>query len=50
MKRVAETEDDLIVEIPLIVRIRPIGVEPRLAVVVALDVEDVRIAIGVSFV
>jgi len=48
MKRVAKTEDDLVVEIPLVRRIRPIGVEPRLAVVVALDVEHVRVAIGVG--
>lgn len=50
MKRVAETEHDRVVEIPLVVRIRPIGVEPRLAVIVVLDVEHVRVAIGVGYV
>ena len=46
----AETEHDLVVEIPLVVRIRPVGVEPRLAVVVPLEVEHVRVAVGVRFV
>lgn len=48
LNTVAETEHDLVVEIPLVVRIRPIGVEPTLTVVVALDVEDVRVAVGIG--
>jgi hypothetical protein len=48
MKRVAKTEDDLIVEIPLVVRVRPIRVEPTLTIVIVLDVEDVRVAIRVG--
>ncbi len=47
MKRVAETEHDLVVEIPFVARIGPIRVEPPLTVVVPLDVEDVQVAIGV---
>lgn len=43
----ATTENDLIVEIPLVVRIRPVVVQPR-AVLIALAVEDVRVAVGVS--
>ena len=50
INRFAETEHDLVVEIPLVVRIRPIGVEPALAVVVALEFEHVRIAIGIGYV
>ena len=41
------TEEELIVEIPLIVRIRPIVVEPQ-PVLVAFELEDVRIAIRVG--
>ena len=48
MKRVAKPKHECVVEIPLIVRIRPIRVEPPLAVAVALDVEHVRVAIGVG--
>ncbi len=44
MKRAAETEDKLIVEIPLVARLRPIVVELERAVVVALDIEQVRVA------
>ncbi|MEK7136797.1 MAG: hypothetical protein AAB853_00785 [Patescibacteria group bacterium] len=43
----AATEDDLIVEIPLVVWIRPVVVQPR-AVLVALAVEDVRVAVGIG--
>jgi hypothetical protein len=50
MKRVAETEDEPVVELPLIVGIDPIRVEPRLAVVVPLNVEHVRVAVGVGYV
>lgn len=47
MKRVSETEDDLILEIPLVVRVSVIRVQPALAVIAPLDVEKARIAIGV---
>lgn len=49
MKRVAETEHDLIVEIPLVVRIRPIRIEPRL-MVIPIDVEHVRVAVRIDYV
>jgi len=45
MKRVAETEHDLVVEIPLVARVDPIRVEPPLAVVVPIDIEHVRVAV-----
>jgi hypothetical protein len=48
MKRIAETEDDAIVEIPLVVRIRPIRIEPPIATIVTIDHEHVRVAIGVG--
>ena len=47
-KRFAKTKDDTIVEIPPIVDVRPIAVQPPVAIRVALDVEHVRITIGVS--
>ena len=47
---VAETEHDLVAEIPLVVRVHPVGVEPRLTIIVPLDVEDVRVAIGIGYV
>ena len=50
MKRVAETERDTIVEIPAIIGLRPVIVEPQLAVVIAFDVEHVRVAVGVRIV
>lgn len=46
MKRVAK--DKAILGIPLVVRIREVVVEPRLAVVVPIDVEDVQVAVGIS--
>lgn len=45
MKRFAKTEDDTIVEIPLVVRIHPIRIEPPITIIVALDHEHVRVAI-----
>ncbi len=48
MKKVAGNEHDLVVQIPLIVRIGVIAVQPLLAVIVALHVEDVRVAIGIG--
>ena len=47
MKRLSETEDDLVLEIPTVVGVRPIRVQPPLVIIV-FDVEDVRIAIGVG--
>jgi hypothetical protein len=40
-------KDKLVVEIPLIARIRPIVVEPK-TIVIPVDIENVRIAIGVG--
>ena len=48
MKRVAKTKHDLVVEVPLIVRVDPIRVEPPLAIVVPIDVEHVRVAVRVG--
>src|SRR3989344_664519 len=48
MKRVArEAEQPLIVGIPLVVSVTVVAVEPELAVVVAFEVEQLRIAVGV---
>jgi len=44
-KTVSEAEDEPVVRIPLVVRFRPIVVQPR-TVVVAIHVEDVRVAVG----
>jgi len=46
-KTVSEAEDEPIVRIPLVVRFRPIIVQPR-TIVVAIHVEDARVAIGVG--
>lgn len=43
----ATTENDLIVEIPMVVGIRPVVVQPR-TVLVALTVEDVRVTVGIG--
>lgn len=48
MKRVAGTEDEFVVEIPLVVRIRPVVVQLQRTVVIALHVEDVRITVPVG--
>ena len=48
MKRIAKTEDNTIVEIPLVVRIHPIRIEPPIAVAVTLDHEHVRVTIRVG--
>ena len=50
MMRVAKPKHDAIVEIPGVVWVHPIRVEPQGAIVVALDVEDVRVAIGVGII
>lgn len=46
MKRVAK--DKAIVGIPPVVRIRPVVVEPPLAVLVPIHVEDVRVAVSIG--
>lgn len=46
MKGVAE--DEAIVGIPPVVRFRPVVVQPRLAVLVPIDLEDVRVAVGIG--
>lgn len=48
MKRVAEGEDNLVLKIPVVVRIGIVAVQPALAVIVPLDVENVRVAVGVG--
>ena len=48
MKRVSETNHDNVVEIPAVLRVGIVRVQPPLAVVVPLDVEHVRIAIGID--
>ncbi len=47
MKPVAKSDEDLVVEIPLIVGVGIVGVQPQ-AVVVPLDVEHVRPVVGVG--
>jgi hypothetical protein len=47
-KRVAKTESNTIVEIPLIVRIGIVGIEPTIAIIVTLDVEHVRVTVRVG--
>jgi hypothetical protein len=43
----SETEHELIVIVPIIVRVRDIVIQPQ-AVVIAVHVEDVRIAIAIG--
>ena len=43
----SETKDELVVWIPLVVRIRPIVIQPQ-TILIPFQLEDVRIAIGVS--
>ena len=51
MKRVAGNgEEEHVLGIPLVVSVAPITVEPPLAIVVPLDVEQLRIAIRVGYV
>ena len=47
--RFAPAEDDLVLRIPMILRVRPVVVQPR-AVLIAVHVEDVRVAIRVGIV
>lgn len=46
---VAETEHERIARIPPVVGVRPIVVQPE-TVVIGLQVEEVRVSVGVSFV
>lgn len=48
MNRVAKTEHDAFIEIPLVVGIGIVAIEPLIAVVIPLHVEDVRIAVGIN--
>ena len=48
-KTVSETENELVVRIPLIVRFRPIVVQPQ-TVIIVFQLEDVGIAVGVGLV
>lgn len=48
MKRVAERENERVLEIPAIVGMGIVAVQPALAVIVPLDVEHVRVAVGVG--
>ncbi len=48
MKRVSETENNLVRKVPAIRRIGVIRVQPLLAVIVPLDVEHLRIAVGIG--
>ena len=47
MRRLSETKDDLVLEIPAIIGIRPIRVQPPLVLIV-LNIEHVRVAIRVD--
>lgn len=46
-KTVSETKRELVVRIPIVRRLRPIVVQPQ-TVVVAFELEDVRVAVGVG--
>ena len=50
MRRIAETEQRGIVEIPAVLRVGIVVVEPRLAVVVPIDVEHARVVVPVGYV
>ncbi len=43
-KRLSETEDKLILGIPLLLRLRPIVVQPQ-PVVITIQVEDIRVTV-----
>lgn len=47
MKQVSETNDDLVLGIPLVLRPRIVRVQLE-AIRVRLEIEDVRIAIGID--
>ena len=46
-KALSETENKLVLRIPLVVRLRPIVIEPQ-SIVIVFQVEHVRIATGIS--
>lgn len=48
MKRIAAQEDPAVVGIPEVIRIAVVVIEPLLAVVVPLDIEDVEVAVRVG--
>lgn len=45
----SKTENKLIVKIPMIIRVRPIAIQPE-TIIIAFQLEHVRIAIGISLV
>lgn len=45
-----EDEHNLIVEIPLIVRMSIVAIQPLLAIIVPIQLEDVRVAVGVGYI
>gem|GEM_PF-6526338 len=45
----SEGKHELIVGIPMVLRLRPIVIQPKLVVLITLDIEHVRIAIRISF-
>lgn len=45
-KALSEAEDHLVVEIPLIVGIRPVVVQPQ-AIRIVFNLEDIEVAIGI---
>ena len=47
MKRVAGTEDELVVSVPEVVRVAIVAVEPA-TVVIVLHVEDVEVAVRIA--
>ncbi|GEM_PF-4829713 len=50
MKRGAKDEHQHMVEIPAVARVGVVAVQPTFAIVIPLDVEHVRVAIGVGYV
>ena len=48
MKRFATQEDPTIVAIPEVVRVAVVAIEPLLAIVVPLNIEDVEVAVRVG--
>ncbi len=46
--RLARAKTQLVLRIPLVIRLSPIVVEPTLAIVIPIHVENVRVAIRVA--
>lgn len=46
-KRLSEAKDNLVVRIPLVVRFRPVVVQPQ-TILIVFNVEHVRVAVRVS--